>query len=132
MRRGPRVRPETAFREQSWGGLLSGIRDLMLGGRHNRHTLVRQFGVSLPTADRWLQAFLTIPGMRTFKVSKTRWYEWGAPEPITTPERVVLKEAVAWWERIGDAKPDDGPTDPGAVLDAIKAMVAARGKRRRG
>lgn len=90
MRRGPQ--PATKFREQ-FGGLLSALRDLMLGGRHNRHTLVRQFRISLPTADRWLQSFVTIPGVRTFKVSKTRWYEWaaaGTPGGAVAPPTLEL------------------------------------------
>lgn len=51
------------------------VRDLMLGGRHSRQTVTR-FGVSLPTADRWLKAIsLTIPGVVQVRVGKTTWHE---------------------------------------------------------
>ena len=115
----------TAYRKQ-YAEILGALRDLMLGGRHNRHTLVRQFHISLPTADRWLQAFLTIPGVRTFKVVKTRWYEWGMPPKILTPEQRVLKEAVAWWNAIVEAKPNDDEADETALLDAIEALTPSR------
>ena len=51
------------------------LRDLMLGGRHSRQTAVR-FGISYPTANRWLESLLKVPGVRRFRVSKTTWYEW--------------------------------------------------------
>jgi hypothetical protein len=51
------------------------LRDLMLGGRHSRQTVIR-FGVSYPTADRWLASLLRVPGVRRFKMGKTMWYEW--------------------------------------------------------
>ena len=59
------------------------LRDLMLGGRHSRQTAVR-FGISLPTADRWLASLLVVPGVRRFRQGKTTWYEWkltGAMRP---------------------------------------------------
>lgn len=51
------------------------LRDLMLGGRHSRQTAVR-IGISYPTADRWLESLLRVPGVRKFKNGKTTWYEW--------------------------------------------------------
>jgi len=99
-----RVKPVTACREQ-FGGLLSALRDLMLGGRHNRHTLVRQFRISVPTADRWLQAFTAIPGVFSFKVSKTRWYEWRAP---------VTKQVAATEPLPTSASPARGDAWPAA------------------
>lgn len=51
------------------------LRDLMLGGRHSRQTAVR-IGISYPTADRWLESLLRVPGVRKFKHGKTTWYEW--------------------------------------------------------
>ena len=52
------------------------LRDLILGGRHSRSTVVR-FGVSLPTADRWLQSlFLVIPGVCKVREGKTTWFEY--------------------------------------------------------
>lgn len=51
------------------------LRDLMLGGRHSRHT-VAATGVSLPTADRWLVALRIVPGIRMVKVGRTTWLEW--------------------------------------------------------
>ena len=54
------------------------LRDLMLGGRHSRHTIAR-CGISLPTADRWLKAIAkTIPGARKVREGKTTWLEWRA------------------------------------------------------
>lgn len=55
------------------------VRDLMLGGRHSRSTIAR-YGVSLPTADRWIKAIVrTIPGMRFVKEGRTTWLEWRRP-----------------------------------------------------
>jgi hypothetical protein len=52
------------------------LRDLMLGGRHSRHT-VHRYGVSLPTADRWLQSLYdVIPRVQKIRVGKTTWYQW--------------------------------------------------------
>lgn len=52
------------------------LRDLMLGGRHSRHTVIR-FGVSLPTADRWLkELYEKIPGVRKVREGKTTWFDW--------------------------------------------------------
>jgi len=57
-------------------GPLDVLRDLMLGGRHSRHTVSR-FGVSLPTADRWLkELYGKIPGVRKLRVGKTTWFDW--------------------------------------------------------
>jgi hypothetical protein len=54
------------------------LRDLMLGGRHSRTTVTR-FGVSLPTADRWLLAlYRKIPGVRKVRVGKTTWFEFAS------------------------------------------------------
>jgi len=48
----------------------------MLGGRHSRHT-VHRYGVSLPTADRWLQSLYdVIPRVQKIRVGKTTWYQW--------------------------------------------------------
>jgi len=58
--------------------ILDVLTDLMLGGRHSRRTVARM-GVSLPTADRWLEALRTVPGVRKVKQGKTSWYEWRAP-----------------------------------------------------
>lgn len=62
------------------------LRDLMLGGRHSRQTAVR-LGVSYPTADRWLESLLKVPGVRRFKMGKTTWYEW-------EPTKAMLVEAT--------------------------------------
>ena len=62
------------------------LRDLMLGGRHSRQTAVR-LGISYPTADRWLEALLKVPGVRRFKMGKTTWYEW-------EPTKTMLVEAA--------------------------------------
>jgi|GEM_PF-4387674 hypothetical protein len=62
------------------------LRDLMLGGRHSRQTAVR-LGISFPTADRWLESLLTVPGVRKFKQGKTTWYEW-------EPTKAMLVEAA--------------------------------------
>jgi hypothetical protein len=64
-----RVRPEGIT-------LLDLVRILMLGGRESRTTVARM-GVSLPTADRWLQhIFHTIPGMHKLRMGKVSWFEW--------------------------------------------------------
>jgi hypothetical protein len=60
--------------------------DLMLGLRHSRQTAVR-LGISFPTADRWLESLLVIPGVRKFKRGKTTWYEW-------EPTEIMLLEAA--------------------------------------
>lgn len=53
--------------------LLEIVRDLMLGGRHSRRTIAR-YGVSLPTADRWVKLIVsTIPGARFEREGKTTW-----------------------------------------------------------
>lgn len=63
-------RPLPAFR------ILEIVRDLLLGGRFCRHTVARQFNVSLPTADRWLVAIEThIPGAKRVRVGKIAWVE---------------------------------------------------------
>lgn len=62
------------------------LRDLMLGGRHSRQTAVR-LGISYPTADRWLESLLKVPGVRRFKMGKTTWYEW-------EPTKTMLVEAT--------------------------------------
>jgi hypothetical protein len=50
---------------------------LMKGGRHSRSTVSTMYGVSLPTADRWLIAVAeNIPGMKRFKVGRVVWLEW--------------------------------------------------------
>lgn len=52
------------------------LRDLMLGGRHSRRTVVR-FGCSLPTADRWLlDLWKKIPSVRKVRQGKTTWFEY--------------------------------------------------------
>jgi len=58
---------------------LSVLRDLMQGGRHNRHTISRQFDVSLPTADRWIVAMDTLPGTRQRRIGRVLWVEWECP-----------------------------------------------------
>lgn len=57
---------------------LTVLRDLMLGGRHSRQTIAL-WGVSLPTADRWLKSLVTIPGVRRVRIGKVSWFEWHAP-----------------------------------------------------
>jgi hypothetical protein len=65
--------------------VLDVVRELMLEGRHSRKTCARM-GVSLPTADRWLEQIRkTIPGARKFKTGKTVWYEW-------EPTRLMLRK----------------------------------------
>ena len=49
---------------------------LMSGGRHSRRTIVAEYGVSLPTADRWLAAIHELPGMKRVRCGKTTWLEW--------------------------------------------------------
>jgi hypothetical protein len=61
------------------------LRDLMLGGRHSRSTAVR-LGISFPTADRWLESLLRVPGVRKTKIGKVTWYEW-------EPTKTMLVEA---------------------------------------
>ncbi len=56
--------------------VLAVLRDLMLGGRHARRTVARAFGVSLPTADRWLAALAIVPGVASTRVGKVTWWEW--------------------------------------------------------
>lgn len=56
--------------------VLLALRDLMLGGRHSRSTITRGFGVSFPTADRWLTSLLVIPGIVKVRVGKVTWLEW--------------------------------------------------------
>jgi hypothetical protein len=65
------------------------LRDLMLGGRHSRQTAVR-LGISFPTADRWLESLMTVPGVRRTKVGKVTWYEW-------EPTKAMLVEAERSW-----------------------------------
>ncbi len=56
-------------------------RDIMLGGRHSRHTIARG-GVSLPTADRWIKLIAeTLPGAKRTRVGKTTWLEWSWSAP---------------------------------------------------
>ncbi len=78
------------------GGILDVLRDLMLGGRHSRRTVTR-FGVSLPTADRWLKELCDkIPGVRRVREGTTAWVEWrGIKPPIDTPESVATKARMA-------------------------------------
>lgn len=60
------------------------LHDLMLGGRHSRHTVSVAARVSLPTADRWLQAlWRKVPGVRVMRVGHTTWYEWHARASTT-------------------------------------------------
>ena len=55
--------------------ILDVVRDLMLGGRHSRRTLARM-GVSLATADRYLQAIAAkVPGVQLVRIGKVSWYE---------------------------------------------------------
>jgi len=61
------------------------LRDLMLGGRHSRQTAVR-LGISFPTADRWLESLMKVPGVRQTKIGKVTWYEW-------EPTKAMLVEA---------------------------------------
>lgn len=74
------------------GGILDVLRDLMLGGRHSRHTVTR-FGVSLPTADRWLKEIAAkIPGVRKVRDGNVSWFEWRRPSPEPdTAETVATK-----------------------------------------
>ena len=61
------------------------IRELLRGWQLSRHS-VAKMGVSLPTADRWLEAIrVTVPGARKFKRGKTTWYEW-------EPTRLMVKK----------------------------------------
>lgn len=54
------------------------LRDLMLGGRHSRRTVAR-YGVSLPTADRWLLTlWKKIPNVWKVRDGKTTWFEYRA------------------------------------------------------
>lgn len=56
--------------------VLDVLSDLMRGGRHSRHSVAR-YGVSLPTADRWLVALVQkVPGVRKVRVGRTSWFEW--------------------------------------------------------
>lgn len=64
------------------------IADLLKGGRHNRHTVARQTGRSLGTADRWLEAIeALIPGARRVKLAKTAWLEIPREEPWRPKKR---------------------------------------------
>ena len=57
------------------------VRDIMLCGRHSRHTIARG-GVSLPTADRWIKLIAeTLPGAKRIRVCKTAWLEWSWSAP---------------------------------------------------
>jgi len=61
------------------------IREMLKGWQLSRHS-VAAMGVSLPTADRWLEAIrLIIPGARKFKRGRTTWYEWA-------PTKLMLKK----------------------------------------
>jgi hypothetical protein len=72
-------------------GPLDVLRDLMLGGRHSRHT-VRRFGVSLPTADRWLkELYGKIPGVRKVRDGKTTWFDWVRRETRTETRRPFVQ-----------------------------------------
>jgi hypothetical protein len=48
----------------------------LLGGSHSRTTVAGRYGVSLPTADRWLPALRTIPGVSTRRIGKVTAYVW--------------------------------------------------------
>lgn len=78
------------------GGTLDVLRDLMLGGRHSRHTVTR-FGVSLPTADRWLMELARkVPGVRKVREGTTSWFEWRRPPPLPdTAETAATKARTA-------------------------------------
>jgi len=45
---------------------------------------VARFGVSLPTADRWLKAIETkVPGVRRERVGRVSWLSWSPPYRVT-------------------------------------------------
>lgn len=70
MKRGPRpITPQGTELT-----VLHILRDLMLGGRHSRTTVAR-YGISLPTADRWLKSLLLLPGVVKRREGKVTWYE---------------------------------------------------------
>ncbi len=53
--------------------MLDVLRDVMMGGKHSRVTVAR-YGVSLPTADRWLRALASkVPGAELHREGKTTW-----------------------------------------------------------
>jgi hypothetical protein len=59
--------------------ILDVLGDILRGGRHSRTTVAR-FGVSLPTADRWLDALeARVPGLRRLKVGRVSWLEASGP-----------------------------------------------------
>lgn len=66
-----------AIREDATAfAVLDVVSDLIEGGRHARRTVARAFGISLPTADRWLREVAhRIPGVVKVKVGRVTWYE---------------------------------------------------------
>jgi hypothetical protein len=48
---------------------------------------------------------------------------------LKAKEDLVVEAAVAWWEAIVAARPDDGETDAIDLLDAVEALVKARGRK---
>lgn len=66
--------------------LLCIVRDLVQGGRHSRHTVVRATGRSLATADRWLKTIeVYVPGARRVKHGKVAWLEIHGPMSKAPP-----------------------------------------------
>lgn len=64
-------------RANSAFAILGVLRDLMQGGRHARRTVARAYGVSLPTADRWLgELAALVPGMVCTRVGQVTWWSW--------------------------------------------------------
>jgi hypothetical protein len=55
------------------------LRDLILGERHSRRTLIGA-GMSAPTADRRLRALVDFPGVVRSKEGKLTWFAWDVAE----------------------------------------------------
>jgi hypothetical protein len=81
------------------------LRDLMLGGRHSRQTAVR-LGISFPTADRWLESLMTVPGVRRIRPEYERagraayegFFTAKGVHDETPWEKLVWGEKYAWCE----------------------------------
>jgi hypothetical protein len=105
--------------------MLDVLGDLLRGGRHDRNTVAR-LGVSLPTADRWLEALEErVPGLRRVKVGKTSWLEW------SSAPRLFLKLCDKCHERVTGARAfvhhEIGPsahTSPRELCDDCTAKLA--------
>lgn len=74
--------PQSAF------NVLRVLRDLMMGGVYSRHTIAKQYGISLVTADRWMRALRdVIPGVRLEKQGKTTWAMYVGARPTSKEVR---------------------------------------------